>query len=104
MYSAQQSLALNNLNGRCFASDSLSNIETRYNTVISNPPFHQGIKTDYGATESFLTGINRHLTSDGQLLIVANSFLKYQPIMQQHFAVITNVSTKKGFTVYRAIF
>jgi len=100
--SAQESLALNGLSGQVFASNSLSDVKEHYQHVVSNPPFHQGIKTHYQASEDFLMGINKKLNKRGNITIVANSFLRYQPIMQAHIGDTRVITKSKGFTIYQA--
>jgi len=99
--SSKKSLAINHLHGKTIATNSLSSVTEQYQYVISNPPFHQGVKTHYQATEQFLARINQHMTSNGQLTVVANSFLKYQPIMENAFGKVHVLSAKRGFTVYQ---
>lgn len=100
--SAKKTLRINNLSGQVFATDSLSHISGKYNTVFTNPPFHQGVKTHYAATESFLDGICQHMQPQGKLFVVANSFLNYQPIMEKRLTTVDRLLTNNGFTVYRA--
>jgi 16S rRNA (guanine1207-N2)-methyltransferase len=100
--SAQESLTLNNLSGNVFPSNSLSDVNDHYNYVVSNPPFHQGIKTHYQASEDFLAGINKKLNKQGNITIVANSFLRYQPIMETHIGNTRVITKQKGFTIYQA--
>jgi 16S rRNA (guanine1207-N2)-methyltransferase len=101
LHSAQTTLSLNQLSGQYIASDSLSTVQERYDFVISNPPFHQGVKTHYGATEQFLTEIKQNLTSKACITIVANSFLKYLPIMEKALGKTKTLTIKKGFAVYQ---
>lgn len=98
--SAQKTLSLNGLRGNCIASNSLSHIKERYDYVISNPPFHQGIKTHYAATEQFLAQISQHITDNGSITIVANSFLQYPPIMEKSIGPTKTVCKKNGFSIY----
>ncbi|MFT5758099.1 MAG: 16S rRNA (guanine1207-N2)-methyltransferase [Alteromonadaceae bacterium] len=98
--SAEKTLAINNLKGHVFASDSLSEVTKKYDHVVSNPPFHQGKQTNYVATERFLSEIKRFLVKQGDVIIVANSFLRYQPIMEQFIGKTIKVCSKNGFTVY----
>lgn len=100
--SAQESLALNGLSGSVFPSNSLSEVTEEFQHVVSNPPFHQGVKTHYQATEDFLSGIKKQLTAQGTITIVANSFLRYQPIMQAHIGETQIINKDKGFTIYQA--
>ena len=102
--SAKKTLSLNGLSGNVFASNSLSKVNDTYQHIVSNPPFHQGTKTSYQATEDFLRGIKKHLTSTkdikSDITIVANSFLQYLPIMQQNIGRTETIATKQGFNIY----
>ena len=100
--SAQESLKLNGISGHTFPSNSLSEVTESYQHVVSNPPFHQGIKTHYLASEVFLTNINKQLNRQGNITIVANSFLRYQPIMQKHIGETRVITKEQGFTIYQA--
>jgi len=101
LHSAQTTLTLNQLSGEYIASNSLSNVSERYDFVISNPPFHQGVKTNYRATEQFLAEIKQNLASKGCITIVANSFLKYLPIMTSAIGKTKTLAIKKGFAIYQ---
>ena len=100
LYSAQKTLNLNNLTGQVFPSNSLSDVKGKYDYVISNPPFHQGLKTNYLATETFLSKIKPHLKPKGHVIVVANSFLRYQPIMEKEIGRTQVLAKKKGFSLY----
>jgi len=99
--SSIKTLELNNLNGNVFASNSLSEVKNKYDVVISNPPFHQGITTNYTATEQFLEGIKAHLRNTADVIIVANSFLKYEPIMRKTIGKTNRLFSQQGFTIYQ---
>jgi len=100
LYSAQETLKLNGLNGHVFPSNSLSDVQGKYDQVISNPPFHQGLKTNYQATETFLGKIKPHLKAKGKVTVIANSFLRYQPIMEQAIGRTEILAKQKGFSLY----
>ena len=98
--SAQVNIESNKIEfAEAFASDGFSEIEDRYNWIISNPPFHQGIKTDYNVTETFLKQAKEYLKLSGKLLIVANEFLNYEVILRQHFKGVTTIAKENGFKV-----
>lgn len=98
--SSEQTLKMNGLQGQCIASDGLSEISGTFNWIVSNPPFHQGLKTHYAATELFLTQCTHHLQKNATLLVVANSFLQYQSIMEQSVGHTHKATVNNGFTVY----
>ena len=99
-YATTQTLKLNNVNGEAILSDGLNNITGKFDLIISNPPFHTGIATDYSVAESFLTHAKQHLTKAGKLTIVANSFLKYPPILETQFDSYHTVFKNNKFAVY----
>ena len=100
--SAKRTLEINDLTGNVFASNSLSKVIKKYQHIVSNPPFHEGTKTSYQATEDFLKGINPHILPKGDITIVANSFLKYLPIMQQYIGLTQSIVKDQGFSIYRS--
>jgi len=50
----------------------------RYDLIISNPPFHQGISQTTVVTERFIQRLPKLLARRGQAWIVANRFLNYE--------------------------
>ena len=84
------------------ASDGLGEVEGEFDLILSNPPFHQGVKTHYEVSEQFLAESYRHLKKGGELRIVANSFLRYPSIIKQTFGHCKTLLTRDGFSIYRA--
>jgi 16S rRNA (guanine1207-N2)-methyltransferase len=101
--SSEETLKLNGIQGQCIATDGLSQVHGKFDYILSNPPFHQGIKTHYAATELFLSECAKHMTHHGSLIVVANSFLKYQSIMEQSVGATLQIIKENGFTVYKSI-
>ena len=100
VYSAQKNIERNKVPyTEAFLSNGLNEVEDRYNWIISNPPFHQGVKTHYNVTETFLKQAKNYLKLSGKLLIVANEFLNYEVILREHFKSVTNLVTENGFKV-----
>lgn len=96
-------LAANNVKGKCLLSDGLSQVSGKYNHIVSNPPFHTGLSTDYDVSEQFIIKSKQHLSAKGSLTIVANSFLKYQPFLEQSYNQYETVSKTNKFSVYQCI-
>ena len=67
--------------------------------IVSNPPFHQGIHTDYNASENLCKTSRRHLKSGGELWLVANRFLNYPILIEQSFGQCSTKADQQGFKV-----
>ena len=100
--STEINLKQNNLKGKCIASDGFSKIEEKFDLIVSNPPFHQGIKTDYTATENFLRKCYKKINPKGCLIIVANDFLRYPALMKETFGNYKVLKKESGFAVYKS--
>ena len=70
--------------------------------IISNPPFHQGVRTYYKASEDLLNQAIKHLKTGGELHIVANNFLRYSHLIEQQFKFCNTIAQRHGFNVYQA--
>ena len=70
--------------------------------IVSNPPFHQGIQTNYHASETLCQLAKAHLNNSGELWIVANRFLNYPPLIEQSFGQCTVKADQQGFKVLYA--
>ncbi|HZJ93214.1 MAG TPA: class I SAM-dependent methyltransferase [Thiopseudomonas sp.] len=103
VHSSQLTLAANQLEATTIAGDGIHAAPKQLAAIISNPPFHQGVHTQYETTETLLREAAEHLQPGGELRIVANSFLKYQPLIEQHLGPCTVLAERNGFKVYRAI-
>ncbi|KZN47559.1 methyltransferase [Pseudoalteromonas luteoviolacea] len=102
VYASEQTLKLNGHSGRFILSDGLSEVTEKYDAIISNPPFHTGLSTDYSIAEAFIKNAKHIMNKRASLQIVANSFLKYQPIIEQHFGAYRTIIKNTKFAVYRA--
>lgn len=103
VYSSQLTLAANQLEATTIAGDGIHAAPKQLAAIISNPPFHQGVHTQYETTETLLREAAAHLQPGGELRIVANSFLKYPPLIEQHLGPCTVLAERDGFKIYRAI-
>ncbi|MCL9781072.1 16S rRNA (guanine(1207)-N(2))-methyltransferase RsmC [Vibrio sp. S4M6] len=100
--SSKATLQANGLSGHVFASDVFSDTDKDYQYLISNPPFHSGLDTSYQATETLLADAPTHLAPSGELFIVANSFLKYPPIIDKAFGQCQTIDKTSKFAIYYA--
>ena len=67
--------------------------------IVSNPPFHQGIHTNYNASENLCKTSRRHLKSGGELWMVSNRFLNYPLLIEQNFGQCSVKADQQGFKV-----
>jgi 16S rRNA (guanine1207-N2)-methyltransferase len=100
--SSRLTLAANGLEGEVLTGDGIDAAPMGLSTILSNPPFHVGVHTDYLATENLLRKARQHLKNGGELRLVANAFLRYQPLIEEHLGVCAVKAQGQGFRVYRA--
>jgi 16S rRNA (guanine1207-N2)-methyltransferase len=101
--SSRLTLAANGLQAEVISGDGIDAAPFELSAILSNPPFHQGVHTHYQATEQLLRQAARHLKPKGELRLVANSFLKYPPLIEQHLGPCQTLADAKGFRIYRAL-
>lgn len=99
----KQTLQANNLQGTVITADGLPAQPASFAHIVSNPPFHTGIKTDYSISEAFISQSKARLKSGGSLTLVANSHLAYQTLLEQTFGKVTVLAKTNGFVIYQAI-
>jgi len=97
--SAKFSLLKNQLEGNVFPSNVFSDVSKRYNLLLSNPPFHSGKNTDYSAAETFINQSPDYIKKHGHLSIVANKFLKYEPLLENVFTHLHTIKENNKFKV-----
>lgn len=102
LHAAAKTLKENNLTAQIIASDMFSDVTTEFDFIISNPPFHAGLKTNYEATERLLRQAPAYLKKHGQLFLVANRFLRYEPILAEVFNSVTIIKENSRFKIIRA--
>jgi 16S rRNA (guanine1207-N2)-methyltransferase len=100
--SSRLTLMENGLEADVICGDGIDAAPQDLSAILSNPPFHQGVHTHYQATEHLLRRATAHLNHGGQLRLVANSFLKYPPLIEQHLGPCQVLAEANGFRIYRA--
>lgn len=76
----------------------------RVQTVVTNPPFHVGGKTDVELGRAFVDAAARMLVDSGDLWLVANRQLPYERTLSQRFRHVEAVAERDGFKVLHARF
>ena len=100
---SRATLAANGIEGEVFASNVFSEVTGRFDMIISNPPFHDGMQTSLDAAQTLIRGAVRHLNSGGELRIVANAFLPYPQVLDEAFGFHDVIAQTGRFKVYRTV-
>ncbi|HAT41620.1 MAG TPA: 16S rRNA methyltransferase [Rheinheimera sp.] len=77
--------------------------EGRYDHIVSNPPFHSGLKVDLAIAHEFFAKAKQSLSVNGSLTLVANSHLPYQEWLQAEFGNVKELARTNAFVVWQAI-
>jgi 16S rRNA (guanine1207-N2)-methyltransferase len=87
---ARENIAGNHIsNADAFPSDAFNAVRNRrYDLIASNPPFHTGKSVDFEVTHAFVEHARSVLEPGGQLLLVANKFIRYDHLMQATFDTV----------------
>lgn len=100
--STRRSLSLNGLAAALFASDGFSQLEGRYDWIISNPPFHRGVDNDLEIAANFFSEAGTFLTENGRIVIVCNRHLPYASWLQNHFDRVECLDSNNQFMIIQA--
>ena len=102
IYSSAMTLAANNQSARLYAANALHGITDKVQHIVTNPPFHTGLKTDYTITKRFIEDARKLLTQDGTLQMVANRFLPYPGLLDESFPRVLTTAQTTQFSLYQA--
>lgn len=75
---------------------------SRYDLILSNPPFHSGQGVDYGMTHAFIDLSRQALAPGGELWLVANRFIPYRRQLEAAFRRVDCPAGDGRFQVLRA--
>ncbi len=101
----QQAIAQSGLSPTCsirvLASDGVQAVkQERFDLVVTNPPFHTGSIQTTSIAEQFIREAATVLHPRGRFYLVANRFLKYEPVMRECFHEVEEVN---GNTKYKVL-
>lgn len=104
VYCSKRSLSLNKLDANVSAVDGFVEAAgKRFDHIVSNPPFHEGIRNEYKITENFIRHAYSNSARGGKLTIVANRFLPYPDILENVYSSFSEVSASNKYRVYQSI-
>jgi len=73
-----------------------------FDTILMNPPFHQGKRTDISLGQAFIKSSARNLAKHGQLYLVANRQLAYETTLNACFGQVETLTQAQGFKLIKA--
>jgi 16S rRNA (guanine1207-N2)-methyltransferase len=82
--------------------DVTAGLPTRYDAIVSNPPFHQGRADLPGLGRAFIAGAADALRPRGRLYLVANRHLPYEALLNARFGEVRVLAEQAGFKVLEA--
>jgi len=78
-------------------------LDRRFDVVVSNPPFHQGVGTDYEVAHQFVRDAARVLRRGGRLFLVANRHLRYADLIRANFGNVDAVYADNRYQVLTTV-
>ncbi len=98
--SAQATFSSNNLNAPTQrAISGIQDLDTTFDWIVTNPPFHRGKQTSYQATHDLLEQARDKLTASGSIILVANKHLDYQSKLAAQFSKVVDIAHNNKFRV-----
>ncbi len=103
--SARRTLAANGVaNAEVLLSDCASAVlDRRFDVVVTNPPFHQGVGVDYEVAHQFVRDAARVLRRGGRFFLVANRFLRYADLIRETFGEVDIAYADSRYHVLTAV-
>ena len=101
--SSNKTFEANAINATAIASNGLSEVIDKgkqFNFIVTNPPFHTGLKTDYGITEAMLKQAKRITQAKFTIWMVANAFLPYPELFNRYIQAVVIKNKNKRFNIY----
>lgn len=85
-----------------WGSDLFSDVTERYTHIVSNAPFHEGVRTSASVARRLIAEAPEQLERGGELWLVANRFLDHGEQLAHAFPTVTVEAENGRFRVWRA--
>lgn len=79
----------------------LDDLERSFDLILLNPPFHRGHALDEQVARTLFRHAARGLAAEGELRVVANRHLAYQPPLGKLFRRVEILAGNAKFVIYR---
>ncbi|MFT6256922.1 MULTISPECIES: class I SAM-dependent methyltransferase [unclassified Shewanella] len=100
LLSCELTLAANSMQAKVYPSDGFNQISGKFDGIISNPPFHDGLTSTTDIATQFVQQSAIRLTSQGVWQIVANRHLPYSETIATHFGKVNVVAENNKYKLY----
>jgi 16S rRNA (guanine1207-N2)-methyltransferase len=77
--------------------------DVRFDVVVTNPPFHQGLGVEYDVARQFVRDAAYVLNPGGRLYLVAHRFIRYERVSKGLFSCVRTAYEDNRFRVLEAI-
>jgi 16S rRNA (guanine1207-N2)-methyltransferase len=74
-------------------------VKARYDLIVMNPPFHEGHAAEPGLGQAMIRTAASALRAGGELLLVANRGLPYEPVLKDLFRTSSEVARNARYKV-----
>ena len=76
-------------------------LDTRFDYIICNPPFHCNFESNYQLTDIFICAIKNALTKNGCCLLVANEFIPIVKTVNKYKLLCQMLQKSSGFKIWQ---
>ncbi|MEI6858837.1 MAG: methyltransferase [Shewanella sp.] len=98
--SCELTLTANNFIATTYPSDGLNHTKNKFDGIISNPPFHDGLKSTTEIAKNFVSDSVKKLNKGGIWHIVANRHLAYSDTIETHFGQVSVIAENNKYKIY----
>ncbi|QFU21301.1 methyltransferase [Shewanella eurypsychrophilus] len=98
--SCELTLKANDLHAMTYPSDGLMQTTGMFEGIISNPPFHDGLKSTTNITKNFVSESINKLRKGGVWHIVANRHLPYSDTIATQFGEVCVPAENNKYKIY----
>ncbi|MFA5496490.1 MAG: methyltransferase [Porticoccaceae bacterium] len=99
LLACERNLVAHGIDGEVIASDAGDTLDGPFDTLLCNPPFHQGFQNDRRLTDKFIAAARRLLHPRGRALFVVNNFVPLEGLAAGMFGRVQVMVNNGRFKV-----
>ncbi len=101
--STRRTLTANQVAAEVLISDCAQMVlERRFDVVVCNPPFHQGVGVAYDVARQMVRDVATVLRPGGRFYLVSNAFIRYERDTKGRFARVDEIFNDRRYRVLQA--